>query len=177
MTPQSPARAYYRATNGSWIGKFNFGVVDWRAFWACPMGLLARIQVISLVVLSKVLGRPTIATRVDYAEQDAPNEVRHWLRLSKWGLSLYRTREVLFLEENGRDLTISGSERAWPAVWRERDLGKCPGQIDETGTRASYTLKIFGTSLQIATHCAGEVTTLTMKTEWGFGEQVIARPR
>jgi hypothetical protein len=168
---EPPNHHYYETLSGQWGAAFEFRIVDSKRFWSTSMGLLDRLQAISMEISRWLIGRPRIETVVDYRADD--NAVHHELRIIKWGMTLFRSNEVLELHDDGRSLTIRGEQRSWPLIWRAVDLGVNPGEINETGTGAHYTLQWMGGEMHINTTMVDGGADIEMSTGWGRGVQQL----
>jgi len=166
-----PNHRYYETLAGDWAAPFEFRISDEGLFWSRPLGLLNRLRVISMVISRWFIGRPRIETKVDY-RPDA-NEVHHQLRILKWGIRFYQSNEVLQLHEDGRTLSIRGEQRMFPLMGSPEDLGQAPGEINETGTQAHYTLQWMGGPLEIRTQMVDGGADIQMDTGWGGGTQKL----
>jgi hypothetical protein len=170
---QRPSRTYYGAVHGRWRGPFAFTVTDWRAFRAAGQGVLDRLRVVSIALVPRLLGAFLLETSVD-ARTD-PDAVVHTTRLSKWGVTVFRSVETLYLDPNGRDFTMRIKQRLWPAPWRERDEGEGRGRIDESSLRSTYDLPWLGTHLHQIGERDGDHFRLTQETSFSRGIQELTR--
>lgn len=166
-----PNHHYYSTLTGEWAARFSFEVHDWSVFWSRPMSLFNRFRVISMVVSAKIIGAPRIETVVDYRGEQ--NEVHHELAIRKWGMTFYRSNEVLSLDADGHSLHISGQQRMFPFMGSPEDLGDAPGTINESGTGAHYTLQWLGGPLEIRTEMVDGGANINMDTGWGGGVQPL----
>jgi hypothetical protein len=165
-----PNHAYYRSCHGSFRCELDLAITDWAAFRACRMGSMDRLRMGALVLWPKLIGRFVFETTVDYTTNGARGEVVHTTRVSKWGITFLRGVEILSLDENGRDFRLRAEHRFWPAMWRVRKFDG-HGQVDETGTRATYSFPWFGTTMRQTTLAEEGGATITQETEWSRGVQ------
>lgn len=172
-TSAPPNRRYYTTVRGPWTATFEFDVVDWGSFWSRPIGLVDRVRVIGMVVSRVILGRPRIDTRVEFEE--GADVVRHELRVSKWGMPLFHSRETITLHDDGRGLTVAGEARTFPLMLKA-DLGEAGGEIDETGTRARYSMQWMGGPMDIRTTVVDGGADIEMDAGWGRGVQRLRAP-
>lgn len=170
-----PSHAYYRSMHGRWRCSFGLTITDWPAFWASPMGWFDRLQVLSLVLLPKVVGPPALETTVDYDAKGERGEVLHTTRLAKWGMTLFRSIEVMSLDDDGRRATMRGDQWVSPIWWRSRDSGEGRVEIDETAKRARYTFPWVGTEMRQNTEVVPGGLRLTQETDWSHSEQILRR--
>jgi hypothetical protein len=168
-----PNRRYYSTVRGPWTATFEFDVVDWGVFWSRPMGLIDRVRVIGMVVSRAILGRPRIDTRVEFDETGGA--VRHELRVSKWGVPFFHSRETITLHEDGRGLTVAGEGRMFPLMI-PADLGEAGGEIDDSGTQARYSMQWMGGPMEIRTQLVDGGADIEMDAGWGRGVQRLRSP-
>jgi hypothetical protein len=169
-----PNHAYFRANHGRWHSRFAFEIVDWHAFRRCPMSWLDRLRALSMVSIAKLLGALELETSVDYHGEGAHDVVIHATRVSKLGMTCFRSVERLTLHANGRDLTLAGEQYLWPTLWRARDFGGS-GQVDETGTCAGYDFAFLGTRMRQSTRIEADGLRLLQETPWSRGLQYLRR--
>lgn len=175
QSPELPNHAYYRPLHGRWRSPFQFEVTHWGAFWACPMGLMDRLRVLSMTAAPRLFGPLTIETEVDYATRGAQGEVIHKTRITKWGATFLRSDETFSLHKNGRDLAVRGEQRLWPTPWRVQEFVGGHASIDESGTRATYVLPLLGTQMRQTTQVEQDGVRITQETEWSRGVQMLRR--
>lgn len=176
-TPEeSPNRAYYRSRHGRWAGAFELRITDRAALSAEGLALSDRMNVWSLSLMQRVLGPCRIETSVDAASRISAGEVLHTTRLSKWGITLFRSTEIIALDDNGRDFTMRVAMGLWPRPSHVTRTDDSRGQVDATGTRASYDFPWLGTRMRQTGECEGEsVTRLTQETPFSRGVVVLER--
>jgi hypothetical protein len=161
---------YYRPKEGRWRGFYEFSITDWSKFWSSPMDIMDRLFVISVALSPKLIGRATIDTSVDYSSKGEQGSVGHTTRGSKWGITFFRSTEAIILSENGIDFSLRGEQRIWPRLWRARDFGESKGEVDPTGTKASYTFTWLGAELKQHTEPEGDELTIYQTTAWSKAE-------
>jgi hypothetical protein len=179
MLDEAPNRIYYRAVEGSWRAPLDLVIADWRAFRTTPMGIADRLRLLALVATGRLLGSCRLDTRVDASQVATRGEVVHTTRVSKWGVTLMRSREQLTLDSNGRDLTMRIEMRLWPILWRVRVHPPAPASVDPTGRRATYRFAWLGTEMRQRGERSADGTTVTLTQETAFsrGVQVLRRRR
>ncbi len=138
------------------------------------MGWLDRLRVLSLVSVAPLLGPLTLETSVDYHRAGAGGLVLHTTRVSKLGMTFLRSVERLTLLDNGRDLTMAGEQHLWPALWHGRAFDGT-GQVDETGTRATYDFPFFGTRMRQSAQIEGAGVRLLQETPWSRSSLPLER--
>ena len=174
MTPR-PNQAYYQRNFGGWEGTFTFAITDWTTFRGAGMSLLDRWSVLATVYAPRFVGPLRVETQVDLRpDREAPDTMLHRLRISKWGLTLYRTDEVFTLEEDGLAVTIRAVERRFPLLWRGRDWPVCHGAVEEAADAARYDIPWFGTTLEIRARLTADGVDVAMATPWAAGVQHLS---
>ena len=150
----SPNHDYFRACEGSWACRFSVEVTDFTALRRA-VGLLNAGGLALLARWPGFLGTPRFRTSVAY---DPSGQVVHTTRISWLGLPLARSREVLELDVDGRGVTFLGEFRFLMAPWRVERV-EAVGEVDETASRASYTIQFLGAEMaQSAERLADRVT-------------------
>lgn len=171
----SPSHAYYRACEGRWQGPLDLVITDPAAFNACTMSWLDRMRVRSMLLGARWTGPFVFRTTVDYASRGERGEVLHTTQICKWGAVFFDSREILTLAENGRDFTLRGELRLSPTAWWRSRVVEGSGQVDETGTRATYDFPWFGTHIRQTTLRLGDLVEVTQETPWSRGVQRLRR--
>jgi hypothetical protein len=104
-----------------------------------------------------------------------PGKVVHTTRVSKWGMTQYEAVEVFTLDANGKDLAITRDRRLWPSPQWRREVGESRGEVDPSGTRASYVFAFFGTHL-LQTAVIEELgVRIVQETEWCHRKHLLER--
>jgi len=150
--PDRPNLAYYQACQGAWQSRLSY----WLLFlpWPRWLGL-------------------TMETTVDAGATD---EVLHTTTIRWFTIPFCRTSEVIALDDNGRDFTIEG-HMTWPVRWRRVMVGM--GQIDESGTRSTYSFRrsfLFGfAKVRQTGEVDGDLVTIHQRTWLLRGVQQLRR--
>jgi hypothetical protein len=107
---------YYSEKLGRWRGRYRFAIVDWPAFRAARLGWFGRATLWGLLVVQRVLGRLTMETQL--AAEAGPVaetlQVVHYTWIKKFGVTLYRSREVFTLHDHGREVAIARAQAYGP---------------------------------------------------------------
>lgn len=173
----SPNRSYYRAVHGRWSTNLEFVLTDLGAFWATRMSFLDRARLLSMTILPRLLGPLRLDTSVDCESRIAHREVLHTTRVSKLGMTLVSSVETFTLDEDGRRFQMRGEMRLFPNPWQTRGFGEAYGEIDASGTQASYRFAWFGTEMRQRGEIGadGDTVTITQETPFSRGVQVLRR--
>ena len=176
MTDPRPNHRYYLANHGQWRGELRWTMTSWRAFRTHRMGLMDRLQVLSLVFTTWALGPLNMETEVDYHGQGpTTGDVVHLTRLGKWGVTLLKSREVFSLHGDGQEVGVRGERRSLP-LWRAEGFGDSAARVHEDGRRASYAFPWFGTRIEQTVVILEEGhDRITMETPWMRGEAEVRR--
>ena len=167
----TPALRYYRALVGAWSGRFTLTITDPRAFregaapWLTKLGLAP-------VALVPRLGVATMATTLQpQGDGDSPT-FRHTTRVSRWGVTLFATDEVISLGDDGRSIHMSGSQRMGPGG---AEPYESEGEVDEAATRATYRILWVGEPLVQRTAIVPEGLELSQETRWSRAMVLLRR--
>jgi hypothetical protein len=128
-----------------------------------------------MVFMPKLLGPLVIETSVDYETNGARGEVVHTTRISKWGMTMYDAVETFTLSPNGKDIAIAREQRAWPSLRRTREVGESRGEVEPSGTKASYVFPFFGTVMRQTGSIEERGVRIVQETDWSRGEQLLER--
>ena len=131
-------------------------------------------MVISLALLCRLFGNLLIETEVDTTNLHQ-GEVFHATRISKWGLTLFRSVERFLAEEDGRKLKVSGEQRYFPSIGMARDYGESFGEINEDASQALYSFEWLGTRLHQESIPDGARLRFTQDTDWSHGEFALTQ--
>ena len=160
MTERPPARKYYESLVDAWSGRFTFEVTDWRA------GGKGAGQVKAMGAVSRVIGPAWIATTLA-AEGD---HFRHTTKVSKWGITVLETTELIVLADDGRTFAMTGEQRA-PLAAAEHYEAR--GEIDESGTRATYWIPWSGVEMVQRTHIVDDGRGLELEQVTPFSRSFV----
>lgn len=168
----APFQEYFEPKQGRWRGEYRFSITPWGALTTSPVGMADRCMVVSLALLCKLFGNLRIETEVDTSKLER-GEVLHATRISKWGVTLFRSVERFLMEDDGRKLTVRGDQRYFPSMGKARDYGESFGEIGEDGSRALYSFEWLGTRLRQESIPEGARLGFTQDTDWSHGEFVL----
>ena len=166
MPSTPPNLRYYRALVGRWSGRFELRVTDGNALAQQPLftrlvGFTARFG-----------GRAKIATTLDEA---GPDRFLHTTRVTRFGLTLLRSRETIALSSDGSTFIIQGWQRF---LWRH-DPYRGEGQITADASGAHYPITWLGAPMTQTTRIEGPDNEpslrLVQQTVWSAGEVLLKR--
>ncbi len=127
---------YYNDKLGGWRGRYRFAITDWSKFWRARLGWFARANLLGMWTIERVLGGLTMQTLL-VAEAGPIAEalqVVHYTCLKKWGVTLYRSREVFALDRDGHRVTIERVQSYGPLFRSEPpDHATAAAQPDVAG--------------------------------------------
>ena len=170
----TPFSRYFTPKQGQWSGAFHFTLTRWRALLSSPVGLFDRVSVLSLAALCGLFGPLSIETSVEVARLHQ-GEVLHTTRISRWGLTLYRSVERFLVDTDGRRLKVEGEQWSLPWRWRPRRYQESRGEISEDGARASYLLSWLGASLRQESTPEGPRLRFTQDTDWSHADFILTK--
>jgi hypothetical protein len=169
LASDAPTRRYYGACVGAWRGAVTFRITDEARFRAAPLAWLDRLRVRGAAVASA-----RIATTVAFLAHD---EVLHTTRISAMGLPSLVGHEILKLDPDGVRFTFTLAHRFFPTFGSRRS-GPFDGEVDPTGTRATYRVAFFGYPMtQTGTLLDPDHVTLAQTTDWSESEQQLTRSK
>jgi hypothetical protein len=142
MNREGPAYRYYASLEGSYLGELRFRVTSWTALQAAPLGLLARMRVSSMAAMP---GGQMMATTLA-CDKLADGLALHTTQVAKWRATVATTRETIAIDADGCRLHMVGTQAMWPTLGRNEPY-EAIGEIDATGTRASYSVPWLGTAM------------------------------
>jgi hypothetical protein len=174
VTSAPPHLAYYRAHQGRWSAPYSVSITSWRAFWTAPMGPLDRLRGLWMGTVAAWTGL-RMDTSVDCEVYAARREVLHTTALSLWGVTFFRSVEVLALREDGLGASMSGEQRLWPVPWRPRPFGEGQVEIAPDAQSARYTFDWMGGRLVQRTRVVPEGLELEQQTDWFRARALLRR--
>jgi hypothetical protein len=176
MNRDGPAYRYYAALEGSYLGELSFRVTSWAELRKAKLSLLARMRVNAIAVMPRSLASQTMATTLAFSGQLASKgQALHTTNVTKWRATVATTRETIFIEPDGRSLRMVGTQAMWPTLGRNEPY-EAVGEIDATGTRASYSVPWLGTAtIDQRTQIVPGGLHLTQDTPWSHAEVVLLR--
>ncbi len=145
MYSEAPHHRYFRAKEGRWRGKIRFALTDARGLRASTLSLADKWSLRSLSLASH-LSALVLTTTVDYAGRGHLNEVLHTTRVSNFGLTVYRSAETIFLNDDGRSFRIEGREAFFTFLRRSEWVAEGAVATDHDG--AAYRIPCFGLTME-----------------------------
>jgi hypothetical protein len=88
-------------------------------------------------------------TNVQFNERE--NVVRHSTKMSKWGLTVYRSEKNFLLLEDGCSLRLEGVEYFWPFSFLAIPFNPKTGAVSPSSTTATYKMPMGGTECDCQT--------------------------
>jgi hypothetical protein len=163
----APHQTYYRGLVGNWAGECQVEV-----FGRPKGGRLNILRAGAFQALSRSKGALTITTTLELAG----DQVKHTTQLTKWGLSVFSSRETISLLPDGRHFVIHGEQ-----VFGPRPLGMQPfdakGSVDDDALGAIYFIPWFGGILEQRTKVVPDGLELVQVTTWSKLSTVLKRKR
>jgi len=163
MSAEAPSHRYYRTKQGRWTSRVAFEVTDWPAFWACRMSLLDRARILYFAWAPKIIGDFVMDTSIDYSPAGL---VHHTTRVSRFGMTYFRSEEELTLESDGARVTLTGGQRMFPTLWIARGFGAAGAVVSDDAKGARYELDWIGGRLVQTTRDEPDGLKLTQETPW-----------
>ena len=147
MHTDLPHHRYFRAKEGHWRGNVRFEITDPRRLRASPLRALDKLSVRSMALVSRRLSSLVLSTTVDYVSQGHRNEVSHTTRMSSWGITLFRSREVILLDDDGRSFRMTGAQAFFPRLWVATEWA-AHGAVAADHDGAVYHIPFFGVLME-----------------------------
>lgn len=166
----SPSVKYYRDHHGSWLGELLFRIVSWKAFWATSMGLGDRLALLGWAVL----GTATIETTVD-ATQATAKQVLHSTRVSRFGITFYRSEERFVLHKNGMTMDLHRVQWRWPASRKALPDDGGSAVVHDDGLGVTYDWEWYGARMTQTTRMVEQGLHLEQETPWSHAETTLRR--
>jgi hypothetical protein len=160
---QGPALRYYGSLVGRWSGRFEMTVTSSSALRG------AAFPVRILATMIRLFGG---AAQMHTTLAPEGAGFRHTTRVTKWGVRVFVTEEVISLQGDGRGLRMKGEQRR---RFGAAEGYEAHGEIDETATRATYHLRWAGAEMTQRTAIVEEGLELTQETAWSRGYVLLRR--
>jgi len=157
-----PVHRYYRALEGQWSGTLTLTITDPVALRGYPLSTRA------MMTFSRLLGPVLMQTTL--AASGAA--YRHTTRVSRAGIPLFVTSEIISPGDDGRSLRMSGEQRTSIGAVERYDAD---GEVDDSATRATYRIPWLGAPLVQRTRIVDEGLELTQETPWSRAEVLLRR--
>ncbi len=155
---QGPARRYYASLVGHWSGRLDLAITNAEAARAAPFIVRAAVRV----------GSFTMATTLHPSGHDYV----HTTRVSRLGITLMRSREVIAIDEDGRAIRMSGEQTRFMGP---NEPYESTGEIDDSATRATYRIPWAGAPMTQRTRIVREGLELEQETVWSRGTVLLRR--
>jgi len=171
-------RYYFDTGVGYWAGTFTFEITDWGAFRDARIGPVNRLLVLSMALVTTLLGDARITSLLEgYPESEPAGVVTNEVRITKWGLTLYLLRERYVMHPDGRGVTVDSTERFGPVPFLFTVEKAHPAEVVDGGSRAIYYMPLLGTDWvgRYRVSECGERIESVLTCGWGEGREVIER--
>lgn len=173
MTTDLPHHRYFQAKDGHWRGTFRLRITDRRRLRASALGATDRRAVALLALASRLLPL-TLSTSLDSAGGGERGEVLHETRLSALGVTLFRSRETIRLDADGRSFRLAGAQAFFPRLWATTDW-TADGAVAADHDGASYRIPFFGETLDQRTRMTPRGLELVQTTPFSRAEVLLRR--
>lgn len=147
MHNDAPHHRYYQAMEGHWRGKVRFEITDPKRLRASILRVMDRWSVWAMALISRHASTLVLSTSLDYASRGHRNEVLHTTRTSSLGVTLFRSREVILLEDDGRSFRMTGSQAFFPRLWKTTEW-TAHGAVAPDHDGAVYHIPFFGETIE-----------------------------
>lgn len=98
-------------------------------------------------LVSRRLATLMMSTTIDHASQGHQNEVLHTTRMSNLGITLFRSRETIRLDDDGHSFRMTGTQAFFPRLWKATDW-VAHGAVATDHDGAVYHIPFFGVILE-----------------------------
>ena len=143
MPIDSPHHRYFRAKEGHWRGKVRLEITDPQRLRASTLNSLNRWSLWSMALVSRRLSTLVMSTTMDYASQGHRNQVIHTTQTSNLGVTLYRSRETILLDDDGQSFRMAGTEAFFPRLGKTTEWA-AHGAVATDYDGATYYIPFFG---------------------------------
>lgn len=147
MHNDAPHHRYYRAMEGHWRGKVRFEITDPKRLRVSTLRVMDRWSVWAMALISRHASTLVLSTSVDYASRGHRNVVLHTTRTSSLGVTLFRSREVILLEDDGRSFRMTGTQAFFPRLWKTTEW-TAHGTVAPDHDGAVYHIPFFGETIE-----------------------------
>jgi len=161
--------------HGRWRGDYALTLTDVPAFRAAKLPWLDRTRIRSMVTLPRLTGALRMETTVDAQREAAKRQVLHTTRIASWGATLFRSEEVLQLQDDGRTATLTGRHWMLPAPWRAHAWDEARVDVSEDAQGATYSLQWLGVPMRQETRVTPEGLAVSQRTAWSLGKVLLRR--
>lgn len=145
MLKESPILGYYKPKEGHWSGRLRLEVTDPERLKTA--NFLARQSVTNLARISQSFSPPMMTTSVNCSGLSANNEVVHTTLLTNFGMPLYRSKERIRPELDGRSFRLVGHEQYFP-FWGKPSLWLANGAVETDYNGAVYYIPWLGVTME-----------------------------
>lgn len=139
---------------GHWCGKLRFEISDPQRLRVSALRRLDRWSVWSMALVSR-LSTLVLSTTVDYASRGHQNEVLHTTRTSNLGVTLFRSRETILLDDDGCSFRMTGTQAFFPRLWKKTKWA-AHGAVHANHDGAVYYIPFFGETIEQRTRVTPE---------------------
>jgi len=169
-TSDGPALRYYRSLEGAWSGRLVFEITDTHALRTEKASV--ALPVASMALLSYLTGPSRMSTTLAAGPDPEGRTFVHTTRVEALGVTAFETSEVISVREDGESFHVAGTQRSW--LGRPQGY-EATGEIDASGTAATYRVPWFGTLLVQRTRIETGTLSLAQETRWSRANVVLAR--
>ena len=158
---------------GAWQSPFRLRIPNWTVFQRVPLRPIDRMQVVSLTVMKWMFVPPHMQTTVTFDE--AAQRVHHTTRISKLGVTLFRSEELIALNDDGVSGVFTGTWASAATMWREQPWPESRVEFDPDGDGAKYAFTWLGQPMRQATRKMPEGLLLSQTTAFSKAAAVLRR--
>jgi hypothetical protein len=122
-------------------------ITDRQRLRASTLGWIDRWSMWSMALVSRRLSTLVLSTTVDYVSRGDRSEVLHTTRMSNLGVTLFRSRETIRLDADGRSFRMTGTQAFFPRLWKA-DEWTAHGAVAEDHDGAVYHIPFSGETIE-----------------------------
>jgi hypothetical protein len=167
-----PNEIYFERNSGSWDWLVIFEISNYFGLWQSDLKLITKLRVSTFSLTQKIFGSFQMWTNVNFLKD--MKRVQHSTRLSKWGITFYRSEKTFFIESDGCGIKIEGVEYFWPFISKPSSFQPVFGSIDSSTTSASYKMPLAGTFCDCQTHLGQQDGYIDISTSWLKGRFTLS---
>lgn len=132
---------YYQRVIGDWYFTVTFKIISLKGLLFSSINWTHKVRTIAMLFNQMLFGKFAMQTQIEFDLESG--KARHFLQLTKWGFTFYRSEKRLILDGNGFDLCFDGEEYFWPLLSRPETFRSFKGHVNENFTSATYQWPLF----------------------------------
>lgn len=169
---------YLELAPGTWRGRMDFEVTDWRAFLKSGVGVVYSMLVVGLFAVVTLLGRARFeAEMAGYPDRGEAGVATSEIRISKFGVPLYRVRDEYTLDPDCTHVAVQYRERFGPVPGLFVVEDEYPAEVRDGGLRTIHRKSMMGDGWvgRYEMHPDGDHLDAELVSDWGRVRETVDR--